>query len=179
MNPMLSLGNKIGKPIPEITFAGLIAAMLTGEIPMSTPGLIVCAVLFGIGSIAKVIEAYKSPPKNPKLKLPKNLSMILFMSVVATLTMSIVACESNHALTRPDSLVAAFETAKPYISGECRSIGVYPGYELVFDGSVSDPEFTHGFGGIVGGCDSYAKVRCLVNNGVVACEAIGVLVPVK
>ncbi len=95
-------------------------------------------------------------------------------------------CASNHPLLKPESRQAAIQVAAPYIMSDCSAIEFYAGYRFNWANvdPEGDPDFKHGFGGIIGGCDKFAKVACMLQDDCsqasdcekrVTCEVVKVL----
>ena len=175
MNPVLKVGNFAGKAMPETIIAGTIAAMLAEQIPYNLPGLIGCVIVMISGSVSKLILSKQA--KNPSINVGKSgkFGSVVFISALTVMFTMMLGC--GHVMTKPEAILKAYEVAKPYMSGDCKAIGLYPGYELEFEGSLKDTDFINGFGGIVGGCDRYVKVACMVKDGEVHCRDVATLVP--
>ena len=87
--------------------------------------------------------------------------------LVVLLAASVVAgagCSANHPFLRPAGVAAAGDVAKPYLLRDCEEVELCACYRLDWAAGEApgDPDFAHGFGGIVGGCGLYAKVSCTV-----------------
>ena len=157
------LGQLVTGKRPATAAIALVAAMAAGVLPWNLAAAIVIGAVGGGVAIADLIvnKGKKDSPTNPTIKMPGGLGMLLLLFIVPFM---LAACGANHPLLQPDSLGVAWQTAQPYMSGQCGEIEIYPGYRLQFgdvDGEDAS-QLQHGFGGIVGGCGSYAKISCWV-----------------
>ena len=174
-NPKVPVGKKEIITTHDILSTTVQIVGIVGGVVLSSMGnpagvAIIIAALAGggkgslAGSLLSFAKKYKS--------------MILLLALAIPFTSCV-----DHPLLKPDSLRTALDVAAPYIGGECKQIGVYPGYDLDY-AEAENPK--HGFGGIVGGCNSYASIRCYVVEcpsddpecNSVKCETIHKLKPV-
>lgn len=82
--------------------------------------------------------------------------------IIATALIALQACGSTHPLLKPESRQAAMRVAAPYILSDCSAIELYAGYRFNWNqvDPNGDPDYLHGFGGIIGGCGKFAKIAC-------------------
>ena len=72
----------------------------------------------------------------------------------------------DHPLLQSESRAAMMDVATPYILTDCSAVEMYPGFRFAWNqvDPSGDSAYRYGFGGIVGGCGSYAKVSCMVQK---------------
>lgn len=185
---ILQILSTMGGKTPEGIVIAIIAAMACGAIPLSIPLAAIAASLAASGKILQYFEKKSlnikhTKGQNPTIKINKNMMVLILAIPLASFMLQ--SCFANHPLLTPDSLKSTLEVASAYIAENCKSVAVYPGYEMDF-GYSSEQDDTatvqHGFGGIIGGCGKFARISCQVitnhssGRESVKCSKVGVLI---
>lgn len=159
---------------------GVIGLMASGIWPVDYA---LAGIAAGVSGIITLVDYLKTRPKvvfeenkNPVIKVKPDMMLLAFILPVSLLLMQ--GCLGSHPLLKQDSLKATLDVSQEYITGECKSVAVYPGYELDFsEVGGNESQVQHGFGGIIGGCGKYARISCtVVGDDNVVCKQVEKLV---